>query len=96
MKQWLASVAAVLFSWFCRMGSYLRFSRKGLKPGRYYRLAGHGQGASDYNKTHKDERSGQFHVWWHATVTINKITTGNHVLVLDKILGAGAAPASYC
>ncbi|NLA16246.1 MAG: YfhO family protein [Bacteroidales bacterium] len=52
--------------------------------------------ASDYNKTHEDEA-----LWTNSmfggmpTVTINKITTGNHVLVLDKIFGAGAAPASY-
>ena len=97
LKQWLAPVAAVLFFLVLSYGFVPQvFQGKVLNQGDITAWRAMAKEASDYNKTHKDEA-----LWSNSmfggmpTVTINKITTGNHVLVLDKILGAGAAPASY-
>lgn len=97
VKKGLAAVAAVLFFVILSYGFLPQlFQGKVLNQGDTTAWRAMSKEASDYNKTHKDEA-----LWTNSmfggmpTVTINKITTGNHILILDKVLNTGTAPASH-
>ncbi|MFY9116938.1 MAG: YfhO family protein [Bacteroidales bacterium] len=97
IKKGLAAGAAVLFFLILSYGFLPQlFQGKVLNQGDTTAWRAMSKEASDYNKTHKDEA-----LWTNSmfggmpTVTINKITTGNHILLFDTVLNIGKAPASH-